>query len=228
MRQLPCKREAQTKRCSPPTSRRSRAALPGRSLAVCACLLMSCHQPEESSSSPVAEKSPSAEAVASKPEAPDLKAAPSGINVIRGQCFKVGDFYLGGQPARPQYAVARDKGVKTVVNVRMDRELDGLGFDPGYAVEELNLTYHHIPISPEDIDVATAEKFLEILRTSEKPLLLHGSNGNRVWGLWALYVGAEYGIPVDETKKQASELGIKKLVIEDFVRDYLKREGSDG
>jgi uncharacterized protein (TIGR01244 family) len=155
-----------------------------------------------------------------------LSAERTDIPLQRGECFRIGDFYLAGQPSRPHYAVAQEKGVKTFVNVRMEAELDGLGFDPAYLFEEeLHAAYHHIPISPETIDDAAIEKLLAILRSAERPVFLHDSNGNRAWGLWAIYAALEHGVPFAATKAEAASLGIKNLVIEEFARSYLERQG---
>ena len=154
-----------------------------------------------------------------------LEPTDSKIRTLRGISHKLGEFYLSGQPAQPDFATAKEEGVKTVINVRLDRELFGLAFDVQFACEDLGLKYIHMPIGPETFDDAQAEKFLSTLREAEKPVLIHGSNGNRVWGLWALYMGAEYGVSVDDTAARAGKLGVKKLVVDEFVRDYLKRKG---
>ncbi len=166
-----------------------------------------------------------------RPAKPALAAAPKlegeifDIFILRGSCFKLGDYYLAGQPVQPAYASAKEIGIKSIVNVRMERELAGLGYSIADTVAALDLEYHHIPVAPSNMDDARAKRFIDIVRKAKKPVLIHGSNGNRVWGLWALFAGSEFGVPVDETKALAAKCQIRKLVIEDFVRDYLKRHG---
>ncbi len=154
-----------------------------------------------------------------------LEPTESKIRSLRGVSHKLGDFYLAGQPAYPDLETARELGVKTVINVRLEEELFGLAFDEELACEDLKLKYIHIPIGPETIDDARAEKLLDALRKAEKPVLLHGSNGNRVWGLWALYMGVEHGVSVDTTAAKAAGIGVRNLVVDRFVRDYLARKG---
>ncbi len=154
-----------------------------------------------------------------------LEPTASKVRTLRGISHKLGTFYLAGQPAQPDLATAREEGVKTVINVRLNRELFGLSFDEQFACEDLSLEYIHMPIGPDTFDDAQAEKFLSAIRKAKKPLLLHGSNGNRVWGHWALNMGTEYGVSVDTTAAKALKLGVKKLVIDKFVRDYLARKG---
>lgn len=140
---------------------------------------------------------------------------------LRGISHQLGEFYLTGQLAQPDFERAKKLGVKTVINVRMLRELSGLGFDEDFVIQEMGLDYVHIPVSPMNLDDARAEKFLNAVRKAKKPLLIHGSNGNRLWGLWALYMGMEYGVSVDTTAKVARRMRVRKLVVDKFVRQYL-------
>ena len=144
---------------------------------------------------------------------------------LRGRCFEMGkDYILTGQLPQPDFQFAKDNGVKTIINVRMDRELGGLGFEMEPHMKGLKLAFVHFPVGPDSFDAAQAEAFVKLLSESEKPLLINGSNGNRIWGLWSLYLGARWGIPVDRTKEVAKANGIKKLVIEEFVRGYLEQK----
>ncbi len=144
---------------------------------------------------------------------------------LRGSCFEMGsDYILSGQLPQPDFGFAKENGVKTIINVRMDRELGGLGFEMEPHMKQLGLRFVHFPVGPDSFDDAQADRFVKLLTESEKPLLINGSNGNRIWGLWALYLGARWKIPVDKTKAVAKANGIKKLVIEDFVRGYLEKK----
>lgn len=144
---------------------------------------------------------------------------------LRGACFELGkDYILSGQLPQPDFGFAKENGVKTIINVRMDRELGGLGFEMEPHMKQLGLRFVHFPVGPDSFDDAQADRFVKLLAESEKPLLINGSNGNRIWGLWALYLGARWKIPVDKTKAVAKANGIKKLVIEDFVRGYLEKK----
>jgi protein tyrosine phosphatase (PTP) superfamily phosphohydrolase (DUF442 family) len=163
---------------------------------------------------------------APKPEAPKLETpAPGGFYVQRGESFRIGDIFLSGQPAGPDYARAKEAGVQSVINLRLQREHDALTFDPEYATKELGLPYTLIEVSPENMDDARAERLLDALDTAPRPVLVHDSNGNRAWALWVLYMGVKRGVSADESKAVAAKCGITNLVIEAFVRDYLKRKG---
>ena len=154
-----------------------------------------------------------------------LAVEKSPILTIRGVSNKVGDFYLAGQPAQPDLEKAvQDLGVKTVINLRKEEELFGLGFEEDYTIELLKAKYVHLSTGPKVIDDKLCEKFLEACRTAPRPILIHDSNGNRVWGMWALYLAMDFGVSVDDTKAQAEKIGVKKLVVEDFVRKYIAKK----
>ncbi len=155
----------------------------------------------------------------------DLTVKKSPILTIRGVSNRVGDFYLAGQPAQPDLEKAvKELGVKTVINLRKDVELFGLGFEEDYTIELLKAKYIHLQTGPMVIDDELCEKFLEACRKAPRPILIHGSNGNRVWGMWALYLAMDHGVSIDDTKAQATKLGVKKLVVEDYVRKYVAKQ----
>ena len=172
---------------------------------------------------PAPKKRPEPAAAGKIGKIPDLKPVESKIRVIRGVSHQVGDFYLSGQPAQPDLELAKELGVKTVVNLRMKKEMYGLGFEEDVALKFIDVKYIHLPTAPDTIDDKHVEKFLAALEKEKKPMLIHDSNGNRVWGMWAIYLATKYGIPIDQTKKQAASIGVKKLVVEDFARKYVAK-----
>ena len=191
--------------------------LPAAALAICAAILINgCCAAAPSKG----ESAPFNEALLTPVESEALVP-------LRGRCFELSkEYILTGQLPQPDFQFAKDNGVKTIVNVRMDRELGGLGFEMEPHIKALELAFVHFPVGPDTFDDAQADRFIELLTDAEKPVLINGSNGNRIWGLWSLYLGARWNIPVDRTKEIAKANGIKKLVIEDFVRGYLEKKSS--
>ena len=153
-----------------------------------------------------------------------LEPKPSEFRTLRGECFRLGeDLFLSGQPAQPDYEEAGREGIKTIINVRMKKELIGLGFPVRDTVELAGMKYVHIPVAPDTLDDALAKEFIEAVDRAERPLMIHGSNGNRLWGLWALYLGAKFGTPIEETRKVAQSVGIKRLVVDEFAAGFIER-----
>ncbi|MEM7232220.1 MAG: hypothetical protein AAF517_08605 [Planctomycetota bacterium] len=153
-----------------------------------------------------------------------LTTSESGVPVLRGDSFKIGDFHLAGQPLQPDFDIAKEKGIKSIINLRMAGELGGIGFDEKAYIGSIGLKYYHFEVGPDTIDDELAEKILKALDEAPKPCFIHDSNGNRVWGVWSLYLGVKHGIPVDKTEAVAKKHNIRRLVIDNFVRDYVERK----
>jgi protein tyrosine phosphatase (PTP) superfamily phosphohydrolase (DUF442 family) len=153
-----------------------------------------------------------------------LASEVSKVPSLRGTSARIGEFHLCGQPLQPDFDIAKELGVKSVINLRLADELGGIGFDEAEYLREIGLEYRHFEVGPDSIDDELAEKILQAIAELPKPMVIHDSNANRVWGVWALHVGMEFGIPVDETQKAAKQNEVPRLVIDKFVRDYLKRK----
>jgi uncharacterized protein (TIGR01244 family) len=111
-------------------------------------------------------------------------APPEGLDLINGrQLFE--DVITGGQPTEAQLRAAHEQGLRTIVNLRPDGEFEG--FDEEALVEELGMQYIHIPVSgPDDVTEETAAALNDVLAdTTNRPLLMHCSSGNRVGSLFA-------------------------------------------
>lgn len=111
-------------------------------------------------------------------------APPEGLDLINGrQLFE--DVITGGQPTEAQLRAAHEQDLRTIVNLRPDGEFEG--FDEEALVEELGMQYIHIPVSgPDDVTEETAAALNDVLAdTTNRPLLMHCSSGNRVGSLFA-------------------------------------------
>lgn len=109
---------------------------------------------------------------------------PQGLDLPNGrQLFA--DVITGGQPTEAQLRAAHEQGIRTVVNLRPDGEFDG--FDEEALVEELGMRYIHIPVAgPDDVTKDAATILNDVLAdTTNRPLLMHCSSGNRVGSLFA-------------------------------------------
>lgn len=65
----------------------------------------------------------------------------------------VGPAYIAGQPTEDALRDMAAKGIKTVINLRTQQEMDNRGavpFDEAALLEELGMTYVHIPLGGPD------------------------------------------------------------------------------
>lgn len=90
----------------------------------------------------------------------------------------------GGQPEGSLLAQAPALGFDTVINLRTSSEMP---FDEATMVQELGMTYVHIPISgAADLTAENAAKLQAALLASEGQALVHCASGGRVKGLMAM------------------------------------------
>jgi protein tyrosine phosphatase (PTP) superfamily phosphohydrolase (DUF442 family) len=94
--------------------------------------------------------------------------------------------YRGGQPSGAGFRLLKEKGIKTVINLRMENDESNL-------VQELGMNYVHIPI--EDIrpwtqipEAAVAKYFELINNRANYPIFFHCRRGaDRTGAMAALY-----------------------------------------
>src|SRR5438093_10100455 len=93
------------------------------------------------------------------------------------------DIYLAGQPSKEDFRALKERGVKSVVNLRTKEELD---WDEAKVLKDLDLEYHHIPI--KTADALTDETFDKVRKLfndrDERPLLVHCAVASRVGAVW--------------------------------------------
>lgn len=90
----------------------------------------------------------------------------------------------GGQPEESLLKQAPDLGFDTVINLRTAGEMT---FDEASLVQELGMTYVHIPVSGGgDLTPENAAKLKAALDASQGQALVHCASGRRVSGLMAM------------------------------------------
>lgn len=131
------------------------------------------------------------------------QSPPEGLSDLPDGIMPFDDIVIGGQPTEAHLRAANDLGFQTVVNLRPDEEFDD--FDEQALVEELGMTYVHIPVAgEEDVTRENAEALSRILEdTGNRPILMHCSSGNRVGSLFA----ARAHLLLDEDPEHALEIG---------------------
>jgi len=124
--------------------------------------------------------------------------------------IEYGDLLFAGQPDANALGTLAASGYKTVVSTRGVGEID---WNEEEAVEDLGMAWHSIPmgkpldtITPEQVDALD-----QVLATAERPILLHCGSGNRVAGLWAVWLVQKEGEEPAEALERASKVGMTKI-----------------
>lgn len=130
--------------------------------------------------------------------------------------------FLASKPQPSDLEQAKKGGVKTVVNMMHPSEQ--AGFDERAFVSDLGLAYENPAWNgQEELTDAVIARNLEILRTAERPMLVHCSSANRVGAIWYAYRAIDGGLGDAEALAEAKVVGLKSPAYEQIVRDYIAR-----
>jgi uncharacterized protein (TIGR01244 family) len=122
-----------------------------------------------------------------------------------------GPLYVAGQPSEAGLRDMAAKGVKTVINLRTQREMDNrqqVPYDEAALAKELGINYVHIPLGGPDTPYTpeAVEKFAKAFEGADSKVLLHCTVGWRASHMWAAYLVKHKGLSEAEAVKQASAI----------------------
>ncbi|HKV50773.1 MAG TPA: protein tyrosine phosphatase family protein [Gemmatimonadaceae bacterium] len=138
------------------------------------------------------------------------------------------DVFVAGQPTERGLRELRDQGVTTVVNLRTPEEMKRVGFDEEKLAEQLGMRYVYLPVRgepPYPYSPETVKKFADAMARTKGKILLHCTIAWRASHLWAAYLIAERGVPVDSALKNAGAINLMghMAVGTQPVEDFLGR-----
>ena len=104
------------------------------------------------------------------------------------------------------------KGVKTVINLRTQREMDNrqqVPYDEAALAKELGLNYVHIPLGGPDTPYTpeAVEKFAKAFESANSKVLLHCTVAWRASHLWGAYL-IQQGIPIPQALDHARKINL--------------------
>lgn len=134
-----------------------------------------------------------------------------------------GGIFLASQPAAADFQLAKDAGIKTVINLRKPDEL--VEFDEPKLVGELGLRYVSLPWnSADELTDAVFAEGRRLLDEAERPILLHCHSGNRVGAIWLAWRALDGGLSYEDALAEARTVGLKAPPLEAKARDYIERQ----
>jgi uncharacterized protein (TIGR01244 family) len=135
-----------------------------------------------------------------------------------------------GQPSADDLRELAGQGFRTVVNLRMPDE-------PGVADEERivegqGLNYASIPVSPETLDDAAVQRFVNTIASEGRvPALVHCKSGGRAGMMTLLYMAVQNGWSLQQTLEEGQKNGTApsatspyRAFFEDFIRRHSPAE----
>jgi len=122
------------------------------------------------------------------------------------------DLFIGGQPTEKALRELKDKGVTTVINLRMPEEMKQIGFDEAALLKELGINYVHIPMrgsaenpyGPKQLD-----QFAAAIASAQGKVLLHCTVAWRASHIWAAYLIRDRGVPVATALAQTRSINLR-------------------
>lgn len=149
------------------------------------------------------------------PITPAARVHRAGVNNL----YEAQRFCFAGQPDEPTLVwLLEDRGVRTVINIRVPGEMTGMGMDARGLAEEYGARYESIPVSVSTFSRADIDRFAEIISASEGRVLVHCASSNRVGGLWAAYLATHHDVPIEDAIEIGRSAGLSRASMADAAR----------
>lgn len=132
---------------------------------------------------------------------------------FQAMIYDAGPLYIAGQPTADALRDLVSKGVKTVINLRTQPEMDNrsqVPFDEAALLQELGVTYVHIPLGRPDTPYTpeALEKFAAAFEGAEGEVLLHCTVAWRASHMWSAYLHKKKGMPLEEAKSHGAAMNL--------------------
>ena len=136
-----------------------------------------------------------------------------------------GSTLLAGQPSAKDLALAKSRGIKSVITLRRDGEFD---WNEEEVVRGLGLEYRQVAFGGADSLVDEVfDELLPLIADSDRgPVLLHCKSANRVGAIWLAHRVINGGITVEAATEEARTVGLRTRGYEQKAIAYVKRRKS--
>lgn len=124
-----------------------------------------------------------------------------------------GPLYIAGQPSEAALRELVASGVKTIINLRTQPEMDNrtaVPYDEEKLLKELGVKYVHIPLGRPDTPYtpAAVDAFAEAFESADSKVLLHCTIAWRASHMWAAYLVKHKGWTMDEAIRHADAINL--------------------
>ncbi|MFW5798591.1 MAG: fused DSP-PTPase phosphatase/NAD kinase-like protein [Planctomycetota bacterium] len=138
---------------------------------------------------------------------------------------------VGSQPNPAELEQLARHGYKSVINLRTSGEVDDelTPDEEGDQVKALGMQYVNIPVSMDDADETTVDRFRQNLNRMPKPVYVHCARGKRAGAMTMMDVGVKQDMDGEEVLEKAEDMGFEcdQEQLEQFVRSYVDDHTSD-
>ncbi len=137
-----------------------------------------------------------------------------------------GTILLCGQPTAEDFAESKKRGIKVIVTLRSDGEID---WDEPATIKELGLDFHQLGFrAPTTLTDAIFDDSLKILADAKnKPVMLHCASANRVGAIWFAHRVLNDRISIDDARREAKTVGLRTPGYEIKALAYIEKRQND-
>ncbi|MEM7305470.1 MAG: protein tyrosine phosphatase family protein [Planctomycetota bacterium] len=129
---------------------------------------------------------------------------------------------LAGQPSPEDFEEAKEAGIVTVLNMRLESETPDL--DERAVVERLGMEYLTLPWSgPDQLTDDVFRRSRILFATVEQPALIHCGSANRIGAVWIPWRVLDGGIPLEKAVVEAKQIGLRTPAYEEKAISYVER-----
>jgi len=141
---------------------------------------------------------------------------------FRAVLVQIDSLFISGQPEQASFSRLKGQGVTTVINLRTGREMDNrenVSFDEKQVVEDLGMTYVHIPLGGEENPYTpqALKTFADTLTAARGKVLLHCTVAWRASHMWAAYLIACQDFPPARAIEYAKAINFGDLPLEGLL-----------
>jgi len=127
----------------------------------------------------------------------------------------------GGPPSKENIKAAGELGIRSVVDLRTSQE--GITEERDL-VRRAGMKYFNIPVTIENLSHNTAQRLSRIIQnSSNRPMIIHCSNGNRAAALYALYMRRYQNVDPDLALQLGNQKGLRNGPYKDKVIELLNK-----
>ena len=140
----------------------------------------------------------------------EITTTPVDVEGMNNSVLVTGDMLIGGQPTESALLKFADDGYTTVITSRSD---DEISWDEKAFVDSLGMRFVSIPMPGPEYAITDQhiEKFDEVIRTTDGPILFHCGSGNRAAGLWGAWLVEKKGLSPEEALELAEKAGMTRI-----------------
>jgi uncharacterized protein (TIGR01244 family) len=132
---------------------------------------------------------------------------------FQGMIADAGPAYVAGQPTEQALRDMAAQGIKTVINLRTQPEMDNrkqVPYDEAAVAKELGITYVHIPLGDKDHPYSpeALKTFGDAMEKANGKVLLHCTVAWRASNMWSAYLVKYTGMTYEDAVKHGEAMNL--------------------